>query len=95
MILLANSVLGHVIPAKAGIQGFANVCYVYIEGLYNIMNRQDNWIPAFAGMTCCQLVQAGSYSPRSSDTSASQMDPVRTLTDLKELKESLLPSGDQ
>ena len=42
----------HVIPAKAGIQRLANVCYVHIEDLYHIMNRQDNWIPAFAGMTC-------------------------------------------
>jgi len=33
IILLANSVLGHVIPAKAGIQRLANVCYVYMERL--------------------------------------------------------------
>jgi hypothetical protein len=35
MILLANSVLGYVIPAKAGIQRLANVCYVYIEDLHD------------------------------------------------------------
>jgi len=33
MILLANSVLEHVIPAKAGIQRLANISYVYIEDL--------------------------------------------------------------
>jgi len=49
-ILLANSVLEHVIPAKAGIQGLANVCYVYIEDLYDRL--RGNWIPAFARMTC-------------------------------------------
>ncbi len=37
MILLANSVLGYVIPAKAGIQRLANVCYVYIEDLYDAL----------------------------------------------------------
>jgi hypothetical protein len=35
MILLVNSVLAHVIPAKAGIQRLANVRYVYIEDLYD------------------------------------------------------------
>ena len=35
MILLASSVLGHVIPAKAGIQWLTNMCYVYIEDLYD------------------------------------------------------------
>ena len=35
VIVLANSVLEHVIPAKAGIQRLANVCYVYIEDSYN------------------------------------------------------------
>ena len=32
---MANSVLGHVIPAKAGIQGIPNTSYVYVEGLYD------------------------------------------------------------
>jgi hypothetical protein len=50
MILLANSVLEHVIPAKAGIQTLANVCYVHVEDLYD--GLIENWIPAFAGMTC-------------------------------------------
>ncbi len=35
MILLADSVLERVIPAKAGIQRLANVCYVYMEDLYD------------------------------------------------------------
>jgi hypothetical protein len=35
MMLLANSVLGYVIPAKAGIQRLANISYVYIEDLYD------------------------------------------------------------
>ena len=35
LILLANSVLGHVIPAKAGIQRPAKMRYVYMEDLYD------------------------------------------------------------
>jgi hypothetical protein len=27
--------IAHVIPAKAGIQRLNNVCYIYIEGLYD------------------------------------------------------------